>query len=203
MVRLLPVLLLLLVVLPVLAQPDAGKDAPPTQGTVVGIVVARGEAWVSVKAEADKEPIRYIPFWRGGAPADGGGPDKDTLAALKKVYLSNLVEVSWQLQENQRRIVSITAIVPAEKTGAVTGTIVAKGENWLDLKPKAGPVERYMACWVGGMPKDGGGFDKEMLKTIAAVKVGDAVTLQWRYEERKRVLSVAPAPAEKPAEVKK
>lgn len=198
--------LVLLGVLPLLAVAQTAPSEAPAKGTTVGILVAKGDAWMQVKGETDKEAIRYIPFWRGGMPADGGGPDKEIVAAIKKLPVSNLVEVAWEVQEKSRRIVSVKIIAPEKKEGTVDGVVTAKGENWIDVKPKDGPTERYMARWIGGMPKDGGGMDKAMVAAIAAAKLGDTVQVKWLFDERKRAVSLtvtAPAPekqADKPSE---
>ena len=56
---------------------------------------------------------------------------------------------------------------------ARTGSIAGKGDAWVDVKPeKEGPVERYAAKWVGG---ERGGFDKDMVRVIDRLKVGDKV----------------------------
>lgn len=168
------------------------EDPPPApeKGTTTGILVEKGKDWIRVLAEGDKEAVRYIPFWRGGMPQDGGGFDKATLETIAKIPVSNLVKVEWEVNEARRRIVSLTLVAPAEKAGTVTGVVTAKGENWLDMKPKDKPVERYMARWIGGAPKDGGSLDKAMIAAIAGVKVGDTVTLQWIYDERMRVIAL-------------
>jgi hypothetical protein len=186
-----------------LCVPTRAEEAK--NGTVTGILTAKGTEWIEVKAEGEKESVRYIPCWRGGLPKDGGGFDKGTLETIKKTPVATLVKVAWQLEEAKRRIVSLEVIAPVEKSGTVTGTVVAKGETWIDVTPdkvgdKQGPTERYWPRWIGGMPKDGGGLDKDMLRAIAAAKVGDKVEIKWMYDERKRVVQLtvtvpAPPPA--------
>ncbi len=90
---------------------------------------------------------------------------------------------------------------PTATSGTVTGVITEKGEGWLRVKGTGGENERYMARWIGGMPADGGGLDKDMVKTLTAVKVGDKVELKCIFDERPRVTElkvVEPAPAETP-----
>lgn len=176
----------------------ADEPAPPTNGTVTGIVTAKGDNGISVKADGDKEAVRYIPFWRGGLPKDGGGPDKATIEALKKVLVANRVKIVWELQEKSRRIVSIEVLAPAEKSGVTEGVIVAKETGWIDVKAAgdAGVTERYSARWIGGMPNDGGGLDKTVLAAIAACKVGDHVRISWSYDERLRIVQMQVTPAE-------
>ncbi len=44
-----------------------------------------------------------------------------------------------------------------------------------------------MPHWRGGMPKDGGGLEKEMLEKMSKFKAGDHVKINWSWEERRRV----------------
>ena len=48
-----------------------------------------------------------------------------------------------------------------------------------------------MPHWRGGMPKDGGGLDKEMLAKLAGFKVGDNVRIEWSWQERRRIEGIA------------
>ncbi|HEX2951997.1 MAG TPA: hypothetical protein VHV83_20885 [Armatimonadota bacterium] len=169
----------------------AEEPAAPTSGTVTGILVAKGENWIAVKADGEKEAVRYMPFWRGGAPNEGGSLDKTMLETIKKLVVPNRVKVVWQLQEH-RRIVSVEMQVPTEKSGTITGVVVAKEANWIDVKTDGndGVVQRYMPRWIGGAPNQGGGFDKTVLQAIAERKVGDHVQLSWTFDERLRVVQL-------------
>ena len=84
----------------------------------------------------------------------------------------------------------IETLTPKEKTGAATGKVTAKGENWLEIKPSDAPAERYSARWIGGAPKDGGGPDKAGIAAIRETAVGDNVKIEWQYDERLRVVSL-------------
>jgi len=159
-------------------------------GTLVGILTAKGINWIEVKAEGQAESKRYIPEWRGGMPENGGGPDEQTLAAIKRLPVSNLVRMDWTETEGHLRVLKIEMIAPEQKEGAAEGTVVARGDAWIDVKPAQGYTERYMPRWIGGMPKDGGGLDRDMLRALGQLKVGDAVRVRWVYDERKRVVEV-------------
>ena len=159
-------------------------------GTVTGILTAKSKEWIEVKAEGEKESQRYLPFWHGGNPDQGGGLDEAMLETIAKIPVSNLVRLEWKMEEH-RRIVRIEVVKPAEPSGTVTGKVVAKGETWFDLKPEGkGPTERYVPEWHGGAPAEGGGLDKEMVSAIGKLKVGDTAKVAWRYDERKRVVGV-------------
>jgi hypothetical protein len=176
-------------------------EEEPAGGTATGILVAKGETWIDVKAEGAKEAVKYRAQWIGGNPDQGGGPDKATVEAIKKLVVPNLVKVVWKKTDEGPRIVSVEMIVATAKEGTVTGKVLAKGETWIDVKPEGGPTERYTPRWTGGAPKDGGGLDKAMIEKIAKTKVGDTVKVGWTRDERKRVVSlevVASAPSEAP-----
>src|SRR5262249_18046671 len=85
---------------------------------------------------------------------------------------------------------------PAKKSGTVVGEITAKGDvsknqNWIEVKADGEEKgRRYVPHWRGGAPKDGGGFDKDMLKTIKELKVGQRVRLEWEFQERPRVVKI-------------
>ncbi len=167
--------------------PAAGRAAAePTEGTLTGVLVAKGETWIEVKADGESAAKRYIPFWRGGNPADGGGLDKATVAAIRKLVAPNRVRLVWKHEEHLR-IVSVEMLVPEEKSGSAAGVVTAKGETWIEVKAEGGAVERYWPRWIGGNPKEGGGFDKAMIERIGRTAVGARVKVQWTYDERKRV----------------
>ncbi|MBA4388189.1 MAG: hypothetical protein C0404_09425 [Verrucomicrobia bacterium] len=171
------------------ALPRTLQAGEPAGGTVSGILVAKGETWIEVKADGAAEAVKYIPFWRGGLPKDGGGFDKEMLETIKTLAAGNRVTLTWKMEEH-RRIVSIKQLAPAGKSGTVGGEVADRGDNWIDVKAASGDVERYMPKWVGGAPKDGGGFDKDMVKKLAGFKAGDKVTIKWIYDERKRVVEI-------------
>ncbi|OPZ85699.1 MAG: transaldolase/EF-hand domain-containing protein [bacterium ADurb.Bin429] len=166
-----------------IAQAQPAKE---TKGAVEGILATKGTNWIEVKAKDGAE--RYYPIWRAGENGQPGDSDAAMLQTIKELPVGNLVRLTWELREMRRRILTITVIVPEVKEGAVTGTVTAKGLEWIDVAPKDGPTERYTPLWTGG--QDGGGFDHAMLARIAAAKVGDSVTIAWKYDERKRLITL-------------
>jgi len=71
------------------------------RGTVVGTVVNKGRAWIQIRSDSGKTH-RYIPPWRGGSPRDGGGPDKQIVAAIRKLKAGNRVRVKWYVNDHLR-----------------------------------------------------------------------------------------------------
>lgn len=86
--------------------PPAEKTNNPKEqsrnGTVTGIVTAKGDTWIEVQADGEEKPRRYVPHWRGGAPQDGGGLDKAMIAEIQKVPLQSRVELKWSFEERPR-----------------------------------------------------------------------------------------------------
>ncbi len=165
-------------------SPRPSRKTPRQGNVVTGILVAKGEGWIKVKAEGEGEARRYLPFSRGGVP------DPMALAAMKQLVVTNLVQVAWKQQEEERRIMGVKVVLPSTKGGVIQGTIMAKDKDSIDLKPEKGPTERYIPNWVGGMPSAGGGPDKRALHAIAQVNVGDEVRVKWLWEARRRVVDI-------------
>lgn len=90
--------------LAVAAPADEKKDRAKEgkKGTVVGTLTARGDNFIEVKADGEEKGRRYVPHWRGGAPAAGGGPDKKMLAVFKTLKVGSRVRVEWAYEERYR-----------------------------------------------------------------------------------------------------
>src|SRR5262245_21773255 len=105
MVRLLLVATALILSVSLAAADDSKKEAPKDaekKGTVTGVVTAKGGNWIEVKADGEEKPRRYVPHWRGGAPKDGGGLDKEMVAKLKEVPVKARVRLEWVFEERPR-----------------------------------------------------------------------------------------------------
>ena len=160
------------------------SNAREKSGVAEGILVSKDKNSISVVVDGSEEPMRFTPHWRGGNPKDGGGLDKKMVEEIKELIVSNRVRVKWEYEE-RHRVVDVETIIPKSKRGTVRGTVVSKGKNHVDVKPAdGGPVERYLPHWRGN------GLDKDVLRQIAPLEVGQKVSVRWEYDERKRVLSV-------------
>jgi hypothetical protein len=74
------------------------------------------------------------------------------------------------------------------KRGTVTGVVVSKGDNFIEVKADGEEKARkYFLQWKGGQPKDGGGPDKEMGAKIKETPLKARVRLEWFFQERPRV----------------
>jgi hypothetical protein len=80
---------------------DPKKDGE-RKGTVTGVVTAKGDNWIEVKADGEEKGRRYVPHWRGGAPKDGGGLDKEMVAKIKEIPLKARVRLEWSFEERPR-----------------------------------------------------------------------------------------------------
>lgn len=79
------------------------------------------------------------------------------------------------------------------KKGKVIGILVGIGKEKKAIEVKADGEEKariYVPHWVGGLPAQGGGPDKKMLKVFSQLKVGSRVEVTWEFEERLRAVEV-------------
>lgn len=72
------------------------------KGEVTGMVVAKGDNWIEVKADGEEKARKYVPHWRGGNPAQGGGLDKKMIAELKEIPVKSRVRMDWTFEERPR-----------------------------------------------------------------------------------------------------
>src|SRR5688572_19556360 len=95
--------LLLTVGLESVAQ-DKKEGEKGKSGTVIGILVAKDKNSIDVKAPGEEKARKYVPHWRGGAPAEGGGLDKDMLKTFAKLKVGSRVQVKWEFEERLRAV---------------------------------------------------------------------------------------------------
>ncbi|HSQ54953.1 MAG TPA: hypothetical protein VLM40_04335, partial [Gemmata sp.] len=166
------------------------KKAEKRKGTVTGLVTAKGDNWIEVKADGEEKARRYVPHWRGGAPKDGGGPDKDMVAAIQKAPLKSRVKLDWEFEERPR-VVKLEVLnkkkdkkddsAPAEaRKGTISGVIRAMEEknHNVTIQVLAPGEEKARSYFVQFDPKIKGPIP-EVLKAVKAAKVGDSVAFDW------------------------
>jgi hypothetical protein len=166
-----------------------GKDEKKRRsGTVVGMLTKRGDKFIEVKADGEEKARRYVPHWVGGAPAQGGGPDKKMLETFAKLKEGSRVEVKWEFEERLRVVdVKVLHEPPgAKKEGAIdkearrgksVGVLVSKGDKFIELRGDGEEKARkYYARWRTE-PKPG--FDPEVLATFGKLTVGSRLLLEW------------------------
>jgi hypothetical protein len=153
-------------------------------GKVFGIVTAKTDKDITIKAEGEDEAKRYL------LVAQGGAPKADLQAALKMVFPTNLVMFQSQGEE-EPVLTGIQAIHSKTRFGTVTGTVVAVDANpkWpvFDVKPdRRGYTERYVAVWNPATKS----CDQRLVQIITGLNVGDKVKVGWFYDERKRATQI-------------
>lgn len=85
------------------AEEPKKKDADEgKKGTVTGVVTAKGDNWIEVKADGEEKPRRYMANWKGGQPKDGGGPDKEIVAKIKETLVKARIRLEWSFHERPR-----------------------------------------------------------------------------------------------------
>ena len=89
------------------------KTTEKRSGTVVGTLTAKGDNYVEVKADGEAKARRYVPHWRGGLPAQGGGPDKAMVKTIRDLKVGSRVRLEWEFEERPR-VVRVEVLRPAE-----------------------------------------------------------------------------------------
>ncbi len=78
---------------------------------------------------------------------------------------------------------------PKETKGELTGKIIKKDGPRITVKGEGGEL-KLIPHWRGGMPKDGGGFDKAMVERLKKFDVGDQVRVKWTFTEHYRIEAI-------------
>ena len=67
-----------------------------------------------------------------------------------------------------------------EENGVVEGILISKDKNSITVLPDgAKEPKRFTPHWRGGLPKDGGGFEKKMLEEIRNLITTNRVRVKW------------------------
>jgi len=169
------------------------KKAEPEKksGAVVGVVTAKGVDWVEVKADGEQKARRYTPNWVGGAPKDGGGPDKEMVKVIKELKISSRVRLEWKFDERPRLVkVEVlkgttdqsTPEKATTKKGTVAGVLTAKGDGWVEIKADGEEKARRYYPHGNSPP--------ELRQAIRDTSLGSRVRIDWEFLERPRVLKL-------------
>ena len=187
-------LLALGLVAPALAAPKKAdekktdkKGEEGRKGTVTGVVTAKGDNWIEVKADGEEKARKYVPHWKGGNPNQGGGPDKDMVAKIKDTPVHSRVRLEWVFEERPR-VEKIEVLKKgdgdakgdAKRSGTVSGEIKSKKEqnNNVVIEVLAPGEEKARSYFVQHDPKVKGPIP-EVLKAVRAAGVGDKVVFDW------------------------
>ena len=91
-------------------SPEEGK-----KGKALGMLVAKGENFIEVRADGEEKARKYVPEWKGGLPAQGGGPDKEIVKLFRELKVGSRVEVDWVFHERLRALAVKVLAPPKEK----------------------------------------------------------------------------------------
>lgn len=166
------------------AEKKPSRATARQAGGTFGIVTAKTEKDISIKAEGEDGAKRYL------LAPQGGTPKADLQSALRMVFVTNLVVFQSQ-GEQDPVLTGIQAIHSKVRAGTATGTVVTVDADpkWptFDVKPSGpGHTERYVARWDMAAKS----VDQNLAKIIAGLNVGDKVKIAWSYDERKRAQQI-------------
>jgi hypothetical protein len=154
--------------------PASDKDAAKKGGKVAGILIDKKDDWITVKADGEDEPVKYLV---------GDKSDKKLAKALKTIFNASRVQLTYKQVGDSRQLVSINKQI-LKASGTVTGVVVkVYNEFWVEVKPKKGPSDAYAP---GANYKD-----KAFMEKLKGLKPGDSVTIQFYTDfERHRILTL-------------
>jgi len=140
----------------------ADKDG----GKVAGIMIERKDDYITVKADGEDEPVKYV---------INKDEDKKVVAAMKSIFNASRVQLTYKKEGDTRRLVSIKKQV-LKSTGVVTGTVVKVYDNfWVEVKPKDGLADAFA-------PNSTNYNNKEFMATLRGLKKGDSVTISYNTD---------------------
>ena len=111
----------------------ADKVATKDGGKVAGILIDKKDDWITVKADGENEPVKYV--------IDAS--DKKLQEAFKSIFNASRVQLTYKTDGESRRLVGIKKQV-LRASGTVTGDVVKVYNNfWVEVKPKGGLADAY------------------------------------------------------------
>ena len=158
-------------------EADAKKE-----GKVAGIAIDRGDNWITVKADGEREPVKYV--------VDAA--DKKLQETFKHVFNAARVQLTYKQAGDTRHLVSIKRHI-IKQTGTITGEVVkVYNDFWVEVKPKTGLADAFAP---------GANYnDKEFMLKLKGLKPGDSVTITYTTDyERHRIQSLRKNAAKRPA----
>ena len=164
-----------------------GEGLPvKSAGQLEGILTAKGDAWVEVKEDKGLTD-RYLAMWVGGSPVRGGGFDHNALTHFKTLVVGNRVRLEW-FWDGHLRVATIKSLKPFKKSGIFNGTLIKKGDKWIDVENQETLTPwRFYVRWVGGLPEAGGGYHSKTLKFFDDFEESDLIRFAWSYDYRPRI----------------
>lgn len=166
-----------------LRQIRKGLKIVRDKDTRLDFVLVRGEQTKGIVVSAGKETLKLK---TGDRIASFAIPGRSKIAALEVSQISpgQTVTVTWAMDGDRKYLKDIDA------RGTVVGKVTKLGDQWVEVTAPGGKPQRFTPCWVGGMPGQGGGFDKDLLRKLGKLRVGMKVTLTWEMPEGRRVVDL-------------
>ena len=158
---------------PTVLRQGANQAFAGEQDGTKGVVASTTDLSVTLKADSE-EPITF----------HASKEKKLTIREVSQLFPGDEVTIAWNEGEGKKWIQDISG------QGTVEGIVAGRSRSWIEVAPEGKKAQRFSPPWRGGSPAQGGGFDQEVLKKIAAAKVGDSVVLTWEMPEGKRVVDV-------------
>jgi hypothetical protein len=161
------------------------KDASKDGGKVAGILIDKKEDWITVKADGEDDPVKYLV---------GNDPGKKLAEALKSIFNACRVQLTYKQEGDSRQLVSIKRQI-LKVSGTVTGDVVkVYNDFWIEVKPKHGVADAYAP---------GANYnDKEFMAKLKGLKPGDSVTITFTTDfERHRIKTLRTNSSSKPKAV--
>jgi hypothetical protein len=155
------------------ARPADAK-AKQNAGKVAGILIDKNDKWITVKADGEEEPVKYL--------VDTAA-DKKLAEAYKAVFNASRVQITYKSVGDERHLVGIQRQI-GKRTGTVTGTVVkVHNDFWVEVKPKHAVADAYAP---------GANYnDKQFMALLRGLKPGDSVTIKYFTDfERRRIESL-------------
>ena len=125
------------------------------------------------------------------------------MANWMRAGLAMLALAGWMTARAEEKDPNRTDGYEGPKEGVFKGLVQkSEQEHRLIVKGDDG-TRHFFPHWRGGMPADGGGFDKAMLEVFKKLNAGDQIEVKWtaderfRAEEVKVVKKAEPKPEEK------
>jgi hypothetical protein len=173
----------------------ADKGASKEGGKVAGILIDKKDNWITVKADGEDEPTKYL---------IGDDPGKKVSEAMKSIFNACRVQLAYKQAGDSRQLVSIKRQI-LKPSGTVTGDVVkVYNDFWVEVKPKHGLADAYAP---------GANYnDKKFMEQLRGLKKGESVTITFYTDfERHRIKTLrknaasqpkaaGPASSAKPAE---
>ncbi len=168
-------------------EKDKKKEKNPLEGkkgTAVGTLTDKGPNFIELRADGEEKGRRYVPHWVGGAPAQGGGPDKKMLKVFSELKVGSRLEVQWEFEERLRAVnvkvlkepkgASDDKKIEEKRVGKTLGTLQSRTDDrWIEVLGD-GEEKARKYFFHAKMP------DK-LLVNVRQVPIGSRVSVDWLF----------------------